>query len=236
MSTVEYIIGFLGAFSMDALYYLREMLIIGVPAAIVFACFWPYRRNALRAMGLRTNLWRETGLLLFVLCLFGVLAVTLWPVYGERNQGGMWGDFLILCSRPSPWTNVNLIPGRMFLDYWEDLTSGDGFFTVLNFLGNLVVFMPLGFFPALLFRSPSWRRSALVGLGTSVLVEAGQYFVMRTTDIDDVILNTLGALCGFWLYLLLRRLAPRFTQHFQVEVQHGRETGDRGPAPGAGAG
>ena len=68
MSTVEYIIGFLGAFSMDALYYLREMLIIGVPAAIVFACFWPYRRNALRAMGLRTNLWRETGLLLFCAC------------------------------------------------------------------------------------------------------------------------------------------------------------------------
>ena len=228
MSAVELILAYLGAFSVDVLYYLREMLVIGVPAAIVFACFWPYRRSALRAMGLRTNPWRETGLILFVLCLFGVLAAALWPVYLERNQGGMWGDFLILCSRPSPWANVNLIPGRMFLDYWRDLTGNDGFFTILNFLGNLVVFMPLGFFPALLFRSPSWRCSALVGLGTSVLVEAGQYFVMRTTDIDDVILNTLGALCGWWLSLLLRRACPRFTQKFWVS-QPGPH--DREPAP-----
>ena len=41
----------------------------------------------------------------------------------------------------------------------------------------------------------------------------------------------LGALCGFWLYLLLRRLAPKFTQRFQVEVRYGRETGDPKPAP-----
>ena len=166
-----------------------------------------------------------------------VLAVTLWPVYYGRNEGGgVWSDIVILCGRPSLWSNLNLAPGRMFLDYWHDLTQGGGFFTALNFLGNLAVFVPLGFFPALLFRGAGWRRSALVGLGTSVFVEAGQYFLMRSTDIDDVILNTLGALCGFWLYLLLRRLAPKFTRRFQVEVQHGRETGDPGPAPGAGTG
>ena len=217
--------------------YLWEMLVVGVPAALVFLCFWPYRRRALRAMGLRTTPWREAGLVLFVLCLFGVLAVTLWPVYYGRNEGGgVWSDIVILCGRPSLWSNLNLAPGRMFLDYWRDLTQGGGFFTVLNFLGNLAVFVPLGFFPAMLFRGAGWRRSALVGLGTSVFVEAGQYFLMRSTDIDDVILNTLGALCGFWLYLLLRRLAPKFIRRFQVEVQHGRETGDPGPAPGAGTG
>ena len=107
---------------------------------------------------------------------------------------------------------------------------------ILMGIFGLAVFVPLGFFPALLFRNANWRRSALVGLGTSVLVEVGQYFLMRSTDIDDVILNTLGALCGFWLYLLLNRFAPHLTQRFQVEVRHGRETGDPKPAPGTGAG
>ena len=217
-------------------YYLREMLIIGVPAAVVFCCFWPYRKRALQAMGLRTSLWREVGLILFIMCLFGVLAVTLWPVYWVEDSPGLWGNIELLVDRPSLWSNVNLVPFRMFQDYWEDLTRGGGFFTILNFLGNLAVFVPLGFFPALLFRNANWRRSALVGLGTSVLVEVGQYFLMRSTDIDDVILNTLGALCGFWLYLLLNRFAPHLTQRFQVEVRHGRETGDPKPAPGAGAG
>lgn len=49
-----------------------------------------------------------------------------------------------------------------------------------------------------------------MGAATSVLVECGQYLVVRSTDIDDVILNTLGALWGYGIYLLLRRLFPGF--------------------------
>ncbi len=219
--------------------YVKEMLTAAAPAAIVFSCFWPYRRRSLAAMGLRTNPLRETALILFIMCLSGVLAVTLWPVCVVKNQGGLWGDVLILCERPGLWSNVNLIPFRMFGDYWEDLTQGGGLFTLINFLGNLAVFVPLGFFPALLWRGETWKRSALVGGGTSLLVETGQYFIMRFTDIDDVILNTLGAVCGWWLYLLLRRVAPIFIGKFKcvkVEGFRGGTPGDHTPAPGAGAG
>lgn len=221
------------------MYYLREMLAAAVPAAIVFSCFWPYRRRSLEAMGLRTNPLREVTLIAFIMCLSGVLAVTLWPVYMVQNQGGMWGDILLLTGRPGPLYNVNLVPFRMFGDYWRDLTQGGGLFTVINFLGNLAVFVPLGLFPALLWRGETWRRSALVGGGVSLFVELGQYFIMRSTDIDDVLLNTLGALCGWWLYGLLRRFAPKFVEKFKcvkVECLHGGTPGDGGPAPGAGAG
>lgn len=209
--------------------YLKEMLVAAVPAAIVFSCFQPYRRRALNAMGLRSNLLRETGLILFIMCLSGVLAVTLCPVYVVRQQGGVWGDVLLLTERPGWMSNVNFIPFRMFVDYWQDLTQGGGLFTVINFLGNLAVFVPLGFFPALLWRGESWRRSALVGGGTSLFVEAGQYFVMRFTDIDDVILNTLGAVCGYWLYLLVRRFVPTAAEKFKcvkVEDSCGGTPGD----------
>lgn len=202
-------------FQYEVLYYLREMLVGAVPAAIVFACFWPYRRRSLQAMGLRSGPWREAGLLLFVMFLFGVLAVTLWPVYLVESNGPGTGNILLLVDRPNPWYNVNLIPFQMVGDYWEELQAGGFAFTLLNFVGNLAVFVPLGFFPALLFREGTWRRSALVGAATSVLVECGQYLVVRTTDIDDVILNTLGALCGYWIYLLLRRLFPGFLNKFQ---------------------
>lgn len=221
------------------MYYLREMLAAAVPAAIVFSCFWPYRKRSLEAMGLRTTPLREVTLIAFIMCLSGVLAVTLWPVYMVQNQGGMWGDILLLTGRPGPLYNVNLVPFRMFGDYWRDLTQGGGLFTVINFLGNLAVFVPLGLFPALLWRGETWRRSALVGGGVSLLVELGQYFIMRSTDIDDVLLNTLGALCGWWLYELLRRFAPKFVEKFKcvkVECLHGGTPGDGVPAPGAGAG
>lgn len=217
------------------LYYLKEMLVVAIPAAIVFCGFWPYRRRALAGMGLRTKVWREIGLILFVMALFGVLAVTIWPIYIREPNSGNTGNIILLVDRPNPLYNVNLIPLLMFLDYTKALRSGDSFFVVLNFLGNLAVFVPLGFFPALLFRAPNWRRSALVGFGTSVLVECGQYLVVRTTDIDDVILNTLGALCGYWIFLLLRRLAPGLTVKFiceRVETTNGREAGAGGPQKG----
>ena len=73
-----------------------------------------------------------------------------------------------------------------------------------------------------------FTRAAAIGLGTSLFIEVAQYFLMRSTDIDDVILNTLGALCGWWLYLLLRRACPRFTEKFLVS-QPGPH--DREPAP-----
>ena len=206
------------------LYYMKEMLVFAIPAAVVFCGFWPYRRRALEGMGLRTKVWREIGLILFVMALFGVLAVTIWPVYMRQPNSGNTGNIILLVDRPNPFYNVNLIPFRMFLDYAKALGHGDIFFVVLNFLGNLAVFVPLGFFPALLFRAPSWGRSALVGFGVSVLIECGQYLVVRTTDIDDVILNTLGALCGYWIFLLLRRLAPGLTEKFiceRVETANG---------------
>ena len=61
---------------------------------------------------------------------------------------------------------------------------------------------------------------------------AGEELMYQLTIVGCV----LGAFAGGLIALLLRWLAPSFTKCFQVEVQHGRETGDPGPAPGAGAG
>ncbi len=212
------------------LYYLCEMLIVAVPAAIVFSCFWPYRRRALSAMKLRTNLWRETGLIFFVMCLFGVLAVTLWPVYMRQPHSGVAGNIILIVDRPNPLYNVNLIPFRMFSDYFQDIKGGNYLFTVINFFGNLAVFVPLGLFPALLWRNATWKRSCLVGVGVSFLVECGQYLVVRSVDIDDIILNTLGAMCGYWIYLFLRRLFPKLISKLickNLEVPYGQQTGDQ---------
>ncbi|MFQ7854068.1 MAG: VanZ family protein [Flavonifractor plautii] len=76
----------------------------------------------------------------------------------------------------------------------------------------------------------------LTGFCTSFCVEFLQLFVGRATDIDDLILNTLGGCLGGLLCLIFAHLAPKFTRRFQVEVRYGRETGDTEPAPGAGAG
>ena len=88
-------------------------------------------------------------------------------------------------------------------------------------LANIGIFTPAGFFPALLWRRWRWWKSLLAGLAASVSIELLQLFVDRSTDIDDVILNTAGALAGFWVFCLLRLTAPGLTQKFQCQPRGG---------------
>lgn len=200
---------------------LKQMLFLAVPAAIVFCCFYPYRKKALQAMKLKSSAWRETGLVLFVMAIFGILALTLWPTYYWEKQGvnSMWGDLLILIERPSLTSELSLTPFSVFADYIEDLSKGPAMFfaTLLNFFGNLAVFVPIGFFPALLFRKANWKHSLAIGFGMSLFIEVVQYFIMRNSAVDDVILNTAGAMCGYLVYVLLRRWCPKFIDKFHCK-------------------
>jgi glycopeptide antibiotics resistance protein len=85
-------------------------------------------------------------------------------------------------------------------------------------LGNIAIFLPIGFFIALLWRKPRWWKSLFAGFATSFVIEFVQFFIGRSTDIDDIILNSAGALVGFWLFWLLRAVAPNVTAKFHCQV------------------
>lgn len=74
---------------------------------------------------------------------------------------------------------------------------------VINVLGNIVLFVPLGWLTAVVvLYAPTaqvlvgLRRGVLSGLLLSLAIEVSQYFLGRAADVDDVLLNTAGALLG----------------------------------------
>lgn len=77
------------------------------------------------------------------------------------------------------------------------------YFTYL-FAGNLIWFAPAGFLVRL--KGGKLRQAALAGFGLSLLVESLQFLLgSGVTELDDLILNTLGALLGYAAGCLLRR-------------------------------
>ena len=68
--------------------------------------------------------------------------------------------------------------------------------------------MPIGLFAGLLADKPRWWKGTLWAFGLSLFIEFFQLFVSRGTDVDDLILNTLGGLLGHGVFLLLRRVSP----------------------------
>ncbi|RVT58347.1 VanZ family protein [Niallia taxi] len=74
-----------------------------------------------------------------------------------------------------------------------------------NLFGNILAFVPLGFFLPLLFRRfRHWKYSFICSLLLSISVELLQLIgKVGACDVDDVILNTIGGLCGYICWRLL---------------------------------
>ncbi len=80
---------------------------------------------------------------------------------------------------------------------------------LFNVVGNIGIFVPVGWFAAAIFRR-NLVRTAGIGLLLSLCIEVGQLPLDRTTDVDDLILNTTGAVLGYGLYRLLIKLSGAF--------------------------
>jgi glycopeptide antibiotics resistance protein len=79
---------------------------------------------------------------------------------------------------------------------------------LLNLIGNMALFIPLGIvWPAVFKKLDSHKKVISAGFGMSLAIELLQLlFYDRATDIDDLILNTLGFLIGYGIYLLAKKL------------------------------
>jgi glycopeptide antibiotics resistance protein len=94
----------------------------------------------------------------------------------------------------------NLIPGWTVNQQLADPNHPLG---VFNVVGNVAVFVPLGWLLALVIRRRPILVAAEVGFGLSAVVEVLQSFTGRITDIDDVILNGSGAVLGACVAVLI---------------------------------
>lgn len=75
---------------------------------------------------------------------------------------------------------------------------------------NIILFLPFGFFLPLLYRK--YNRAIQVvfaGFLLSLSIEVLQMFGMGTTDINDLITNTIGAFLGYGIYTVLSNITPQ---------------------------
>ena len=83
---------------------------------------------------------------------------------------------------------------------------------LLNVFGNVIGFMPCGFFlPVISRRSRKWYNTFLLSFLLSLTIETIQLvFKVGSFDVDDLLLNTIGGVLGFLAYRLLRGVWIRY--------------------------
>jgi len=132
-----------------------------------------------------------------------------------------WGIGLFVLTLGIPGFDplkFNFIPFHIVYDITVGCFADHRLSAAINVLGNILMFVPIGFLSALLWRKSSLKRSLAVTAAYSLFIEITQIFLLvRVTDIDDIIMNTTGGAAGYLFYLLLRRLFPRLCEIFLVK-------------------
>lgn len=97
---------------------------------------------------------------------------------------------------------------RMYIRYADRLNS------VENLVGNVVVFIPLGIFLPILFKNcRRFWETLMVSFICVVGIELFQLFsAFGAFDVDDILLNCVGAAMGYGVYYIGKRWHQRMPE------------------------
>ena len=126
------------------------------------------------------------------LAVSAVFLVYLWGVFHFTGAGTIWEPVQYgMSGGVFRQEKINLIPFSRGID-----PVGYGL--------NIVLFLPFGFLLPLLWKeTDSLCKTAAGGAMLSLLIEMSQLLNNRSTDVDDLILNTAGAVLGYGAFRIL---------------------------------
>lgn len=109
-------------------------------------------------------------------------------------------------------SDLRLIPFQVIIDQIRLCSQSmeDYQEFVLNILGNVAAFVPIGWLTAIL-TGGDFRKTALYGFEISLFIEVMQLPLNRTSDVDDLILNTTGAVVGYACYQLTKAVTKKLS-------------------------
>lgn len=136
--------------------------------------------------------YKELSMLIFILyvmCLFEVVTIQ------DHNYG-----------------LSNFIPFQEIFRY----EIGSRLF-IKNIIGNILLFLPYGYFASEYLKSKKVWPICFLTMIVTLTIECVQLNIGRTFDIDDVILNTMGGILGYFLYRLIEYIKVKLPKIFKTD-------------------
>lgn len=105
---------------------------------------------------------------------------------------------------------TNLVPFREIFRYKFGSVS---FYKQV--VGNIVLFIPLGYFASYYCKIKKISIISLVVMLISLIIESVQHFIGRSFDVDDILLNVVGGIIGFLIYISLSAIERHMPELFK---------------------
>ncbi len=154
--------------------------------------YWSIKRYRLSCV--QFSITRRITTYLFCYLLIGILTLTGIPSITSIRMDA----------------NINMVP-------FQDVT-----YNYLQYVENMILFVPFGLLVPLLWEKYSkFLLTTLLGFGLSVIIEFMQLFCHRATDIDDLLMNTLGTIVGYFLFWVAKKIFPKLLEVCRIGETHG---------------
>ena len=189
----------------------KDLLKIGIPIYSIILGFKMFQKIK---RGKEIDYKKELVKFILAVYIFALVGVTLFPItiyFGEQ-------------SVPTYGAWVNYVPFRSIIQDMFDI--GHGHFStafqikllIRNVGGNFILLMPLGMLLPIISRKiNSIKKVLILGFAVSLSIELLQFLgsslniiFARVVDIDDIILNTLGAATGYIIYVFANSVFSKF--------------------------
>ena len=121
--------------------------------------------------------------------------------------------YYMLISMESTSYGSNFIP---FKEIFRYSFMSKGF--IYNVLGNIALFMPFGYFVSEYLKANKIRHIFITSFLISLTAELIQYKIGRTFDVDDILLNVIGAIFGYLAYRLIQKLKDILPNFLKNEI------------------
>ena len=181
--------------------YLLNMAMYMLVFIVVYTII---RYKVIKRKEIKVRFSQEILLLIFWSYIVGVLSQTVIPIWHVYPDGNFYR--IEVCRGIS---SVNFIPFRTIVSYLVEngkhITDW-GYISIVNLCANIFLLFPFGLLLPMVFKSVQ-KGKRVIGFGMlfSIMIEILQILPGRSSDIDDVILNTLGCILGYLLYKLMVR-------------------------------
>ena len=81
-----------------------------------------------------------------------------------------------------------------------------------NIVGNILLFMPYGFFASYYLKLDKKRIAFLLVFIVSLSIECVQLIIGRCLDVDDILLNLIGGMLGYFIYRILEKITDKMSR------------------------
>lgn len=120
--------------------------------------------------------------------------------------------FELVTSRDVYMNGTNLVPFREMFRY----PVGSENFN-RQVVGNILLFMPFGFFATYYTNIKKISSISFMSILVSLTIEVVQKYIGRSFDVDDIILNVVGGILGFLVYIGLDAIRKKLPSIFQKD-------------------